>query len=137
MIRIGLNESSELKVGITDRGEFFIVRAELIELCGGSNEKIAKYIKENDGAQCEILDNFTFSATIYPKDWRVGRSSGNIIFLDAHDPTFRYRMTQRGVFQLLGTIIDGNVDVITGEGLNGLFTFDGSGGILTIKVFEG
>jgi len=131
MIMIGKNTKSDLKLVFTQSGKIRHVPKDIAHLDEGS---ILESMNLPNG---EVIENFNFTATIRPKRWVSTRAGASIYFEDVNDP-FVYRMTQKGLFQLLTLLCDKseNVGLVSG-GISGLFTFSGSGNILTINVYGG
>lgn len=136
MLYIGKNEDSDLLVGITESRKLFHISEydksmmSIAELQKASSERLCE--------DCEVLPNFTFTATLFPVKWEVTQSkwTSGIVFADANDPRIEYKMAQKQLMDLLQSIITGEVEV-TSVGFYGLFTFDASHGKFVTIVYHG
>lgn len=93
------------------------------------------YSKWDKGEGREPTANFLFEAELVPLHSMASRNAGSIYFLD-WDSGLKYRMTQRNLEKLLKALVSGYIRV-TNHGFLGVFTFDGVGGILTVKPYNG
>ena len=136
MIRIGKNEESDLLVGITENRHLFHIAT--YDAKNMSVADLKKAYSEKYGEDCEILHNFTFTATIVP----IGIIStdtgkhGGILFIDYDDPRIEYTISQKSLLELLECIISGEVET-TPVGFYGLFTFGAAYGKFTARIYRG
>ena len=75
-----------------------------------------------------------FSDVLTPIGHRISRASGQVEFTMMFDDS-TVIMTQRNLYGLLKALIDGRVQA-TKDGFDGHYTFDRTGGILTVKVID-
>jgi len=132
---IGRNEDSNLVLCFTSDGRIASV---LTRHAKKTPEEIREIMAPEFGVDVQdiaVIRNFTFTATLVPDRWATTREGCSIYFEDIDSPHV-YRMTQRGLYELLDHLIakDGSV-AITEKGISGLFTFEAKGATLTITLY--
>ena len=134
MIRIGRNNESNLLVGITEGRRLFHVADYDAKMMSVAD--LQKAYSEKHGEDCDIMPNFTFTATVVPTgiiSTETGKHGG-ILFVDYDDPRIEYVISQKSLLELLECIVSGEVET-TPVGFHGLFTFGAAYGKFTTRVY--
>jgi len=136
MLYIGKNEDSDLLVGITkNRKLFHVSESDKNTMSIGELEKA---YSEKHGEDCEVVPNFTFTATIVPTEiisTDTGKHGG-VLFVDYDDPRIEYVISQTSLLELLQCIASNEVETVP-VGFHGLFTFGAAYGKFTTRVYRG